>query len=143
MLIPSLMFALVLINSGMTQSRLRCLSSTDRFAYASSDTMDTTLSEAPTCCIQTCFNACSVVRAGVFLCVRRPRRCLPPGEKELLWWVVLHVNIKPSRRIAAASSGLCSLPARRQAMRNRRRPDVVSALREGERCFLPFSVLHQ
>ncbi len=68
---------------------------------------------------------------------------MPPGEKELLWRGVCNVSIKPSRRIAAASSGLCVCPARRQAMRNRRRPDVVSACAEGERCFLPFSVFHQ
>lgn len=58
MLIPFLMFALGFINPGMTQSHLRCLSSTNRCRglSASSGIMDTTLSEAPHVVKQTCFS---------------------------------------------------------------------------------------
>ncbi len=125
----------------MTQSRLRAYRPLTDVAYASSDTMDTTLVKHPLVVIQTCFNACSVIREAFFYVSERPRRCLPPGEKEYCGGLFCNVNIKPSRRIAAALPACAVCPARRQAMRNRRRRTLFQRRAEGERCFLPFAVL--
>jgi hypothetical protein len=60
------MFAAGFINPGMTQSHYGAYRPQTDVAQASSNTLDTTLSEAPQFVVkQTCFNTCP--RAGVFL----------------------------------------------------------------------------